>query len=76
MTRAMKNDAPHLHDNDCNPAAGFFVQFDYETRQRLKRLCQICNDHPVSVIESIIRHVLKDDEDAHILDAAPEGRLN
>lgn len=46
------------------------IPLDRETIARLARLGRLVDDHPMRIAGSILHDVLKDDEDAHILDAA------
>lgn len=52
------------------------VPMGRETRRRLARLAEIVEDGPTRVAASLLRDLLRDDEDAHKLNAPPARRLN
>lgn len=47
------------------------IPIDAETAERLQNLSGHCGADPVSVASSLLHDILKDDEDAHFLSAAP-----
>lgn len=56
-------------EDEDGPLTEFSVLLDDQTVARLMRLSEMCHTPPRVVLASIIHDVLKDDEDAHLLES-------
>ena len=60
-----------MFDTDDSPKVCLRIPVSEETLARLQNLSDICHADPIKVAASLLHDVLKEDEDAHFLLAAP-----
>lgn len=60
-----------MSEKPCSEVVWISLPLDVETAERLRALSDLCHNDEASVASSLLHDILKEDEDAHLLLAAP-----